>query len=389
MGRVIITLANGQLGGILHTDDGVSGMVMTGGIDGGGYVLGTPVLITSLAGLTAAGITTDGNAFAVRQVTDFYKMAGTGAKLYLMLVENTMTVAMMADNAQAGSAKDLLDYANGRIKLLYIMSDDSAVGPVTVTNGLNADVYTAATNMKAMAASYFAGQKPFRCVIGGTSYTSSAGDLPDNTLATNNRVGILIGDTQSGPDACIGLLAGTLASLPVQRRISRVLNGSLPISTAYAGTATAEATGADMAVIADNGFITFQTFPNEAGYYWSEDVMMAATDDDYHILARGRVIDKVHILAYLTFLRAVDDEVPVNPVDGTMDAGYCRWLEQQIINQLDNTMTANKEISAAKCTIDPAQNVLSTNTVAVVLKVVPQGYAQEIDITLGFDNPAA
>ncbi len=111
-----------------------------------------------------------------------------------------------------------------------------------------------------------------------------------------------------------------------------------------------------------------------------------ATTDDYSFLARGRVIDKAHILAYTTFVQEVDDEVPVN-ADGTLDAGFCKWLSQQIINQINNTMTANKEISAVNCFIDPAQNILSTNELNVVLKLTPVGYATDIEINLGFANP--
>jgi Protein of unknown function (DUF2586) len=92
-------------------------------------------------------------------------------------------------------------------------------------------------------------------------------------------------------------------------------------------------------------------------------------------------------LAYTTFVQEVDDEVPVNP-DGTLDAGFCKWLSQQIINQINNTMTADKEISDVSCFIDPAQNILSTNELNVVLKVLPVGYATEIEISLGFENPA-
>jgi hypothetical protein len=105
------------------------------------------------------------------------------------------------------------------------------------------------------------------------------------------------------------------------------------------------------------------------------------------MLARGRVIDKAHILAYTTFVQVVDDEVPVN-ADGTLDAGFCKWLSQQIVNQVNNTMTANKEISNISCYIDPAQNILSTNLLNVVLSITPVGYATDIVVSLGFSNPA-
>ena len=393
MGSVNITLANGQLGGTIQTNDGITGMVLTGVTESGGYTAGTPILVTSLADVTTAGITEGHNPFAIKQLKEFYNQAGTGASLYLMLVPETMTVAQMSDNTNANGAKKLLDFAAGKIKVLGLLSDDAAItaggGTVTISHGLNGDVYTAASNMAVTAAAYFAAEKPFRAIIGGSSYSGIASALTDEaTGTTNNRTAILIGDTVTGASACLGLLLGVVSSIPVQRKISRVRSGALSTTKAFVGTSTVEVAGAgSLATIASKGFITFITYPNVSGYFFSGDPMLTATTDDYCMLARGRVIDKLHILAYTTFVQEVDDEVPVN-ADGTLDAGFCKWLSQQIVNQVNNTMTANKEISAVNCFIDPAQNILSTNTLNVVLKVLPVGYATEIEISLGFTNPA-
>ena len=393
MGSVNISLANGQLGGTLQTNDGITGIVMTGVSETGGYTAGTPILVSSLADVTNAGITAANNPFAIKQLQEFYDQAGSGAQLYLMLAPPTMTVAQMADNTNASGATALLRYAAGKIKVLGLLSDDIAItgagGTVTVTDGLNADVLTAATNMAVMAQAYFEAEQPFRAVIGGTSYSGNAGHLTDMTSGTtNNRTAILIGDTDisySSASACVGLLLGVVAAIPVQRKISRVRTGALTNIHAYAGSTTVAATGTDMAVIAGKGYITFTTYPNVSGYFFSGDPMCTATSDDYCMLARGRVIDKAHILAYTTFVQEVDDEVPVN-ADGTLDAGFCKWLSQQIVNQVNNTMTANKEISSVSCYIDPAQNILSTSQLNVVLKVTPVGYATDIEISLGFDS---
>lgn len=387
MGSVNISLANGQLGGKLQTNDGIGGMVLTGVTESGGYTLGTPILVTSLTDVTNAGITVGNNPFALKHLTEFYNQAGAGAQLYLMLVPSTMTVAQMADNTNASGAKKLLDYANGRMKFLGICSNDTVVTVGTITAGINPSCYTAASNMAVMAASYFAAEKPFRAIIGGTSYTTATALTDVTNGTTNNRTAILVGDTISGSGACIGLLLGVIASIPVQRKISRVRSGALTNTAAYVGTATVEAAGAGaLNVIANKGFMTFITYPNVSGYFFSGDPMCTAATDDYSMLARGRVIDKAHILAYSTFVQEVDDEIPIN-TDGTLDAGFCKWLSQQIVNQINNTMTANKEISAVNCFIDPAQNILSTNTLNVVLQIIPVGYATQIQITLGFDNP--
>lgn len=391
MGNVNIMLANGQLGGTIQTNDGITGLVVTGQTEGD-YTAGTPILITSLAAAETAGITETNNAFATRQIREFYDQAHTGAQLYLMLVPATMTVAQMADYTNANGAKKLLDYADGKIKVIGLVSDDSAIddggGTITISAGLNADVYTAVTKMDTTIANYFSAHKPLRAIIGGTSYSGTAGDLTDMTHgSTSNRTSIIIGDTVSGAGACVGLALGVIASVPVQRKISRVRSGALTNVSAFVGPSTVEAAEADLPVIAERGYITFTRYANTSGYFFSGDPTCTSTADDYCMLARGRIIDKVHILAYTTFVQVVDDEVPVN-TDGTLDAGFCKWLSQQIVNQVNNTMTANKEISSVSCFIDPAQNILSTSQLNVVISVVPVGYATNIEISLGFSNPA-
>ena len=399
MGRVNITLANGQLGATLQTNDGIVGMVLTGKSEPGGYTTGTPILVTSMTDVTNAGITAAINAFAIKQLQEFYNQAGTGSQLYLMLVPTTMTVADMADNTNADGARKLLDYAAGRIKVIGLLSDDVAItaagGTITPGAAMNADVYTAASNMAVMAAAYFEAEQPFRAVIGATSVSLSLGMPTDETHGTtNNRTTILIGDTEplagysGGQSACVGLLLGVISSIPVQRKVSRVRSGALTNTVAYIAGIPVETVGASvMNALAGLGYITFVTYPNVSGYFFSGDPMCTATTDDYSMLARGRVIDKAHILAYTIFVQEVDDEVPVN-ADGTLDNGFCKWLEQQIVNQVNNTMTANREISAVNCFIDPAQNILSTNQLNVVLKITPVGYATDIEISLGFENPA-
>ena len=393
MGIVNLTLANGRLGSTLQTDDGVAGMVLTGTAVEGTYEIETPILITSLEGLVQYGISASNNSFAYRQVSDFYTEAGDGASLYLMLMRPAVSIADIAEQHNTDGARKLLAFAQGRIKLLGIMTDDTAHSAVTLTtvdttNTINADVYLAAQKMQVLAQSYFEAQQPFRAIVGGTSYNDHYASLIDLTAGTtNNRTAILIGDTMPGDQACLGLLLGRMATLPVMRKVSRVRTGALSNSTAYIGSTPLESVLANVPEIAGKGYITFTRYANVSGYFFSGDDTCSALTDDYHFLARGRVIDKVHTLAYATFVQEIDDEVPVNE-DGTLDAGFCKWLSQQIENQINNTMTVNKEISSVACIIDPVQNILSTNQLNVVLRIVPVGYATNIEINLGFDNPA-
>ncbi len=393
MGSVNITLANGQLGATLQTADGTCGMVLTGLSESGGYTLGTPILVTSLDNLATQGISQTGNVFAYRQVKEFYQEAGSGAKLYLLLVPGTMKVNQMADGTNGNGAVKLLDYAAGAIKVLGIISNDTLVYPggtgLLTTHRINEDVYTAASNMAITANTYSLAQKPFRCIIGGTSYTGTPASLTPITPGNNNhRTAIFIGDTVSGNAACLGLVLGRMSIIPVQRKISRVRTGAMTNSAAYLNATTLESTGGDAGVIATQGYMTWKIYAQRSGYYISGDETISDVLNDYRYLSRGRVMDKVQVLAYQTFVQEVDDEIPIN-TDGTLDAGFCKWLSSQMENQINNTMTANNEISSVSCYINPNQNILSTNTLSITIGIVPVGYATVINVTLSFVNPNA
>jgi hypothetical protein len=312
MGEVNVIIGNGNLGGLIQTADGIGGIVMTGVSESGGYTLGTPILVTSMTDVKTAGITAANNPFAIKQLQEFYNQAGTPANLYVMLVVNTMTVALMASNSNANGCVKLLNYAGGRIKVLGLVSDDTVVTVGTITASINPDCYTAVTNMAVTAAAYSALETPFRCIIGATSYNGTASQLTNmGSGTTNNYTGLLLGDTVSGKGACVGLLLGVVSSIPVQRKISRVATGALTATNPYVGTVTALATGAGtMNNIAANGFITFTMYAQTSGWFFSEDVMCTASTDDYYFLARGRVIDKAHILTYVTYVQSVMMKYP-------------------------------------------------------------------------------
>lgn len=383
--KVTINLASGQLGQVLLLADGVAGMVLHG-VSAGSITAGVPFRVTSLASAETLGLAAGTNPLAYKQVKEFYDEAGEGAPLWLMLVANTMTKAQMVDKTNANGLIKLLDAAAGEVCIVGIADDKTGH---TVTNGIDADAY-AAVNALPVLATYYAFTKhaPFRAIIGAGDFNGTASDLTAQTGNSVNRAALLIGDTvASSKTACVGLALGRLAKVPVQRKISRVKDGRLQASVMYIGAADA-AVYQDAETIHDKFFITLRTFPQKTGYFFTGDRTCTSSTDDYNMLARGRVIDKAHRIAYLTFLEEVDDEVPVDSETGKLAAGYCKTLEQKIINQINLAMTANGEVSGVSCFIDPDQNVLSTNQVKVNLGVTPVGYASEIVVNLGFINPA-
>jgi len=136
--------------------------------------------------------------------------------------------------------------------------------------------------------------------------------------------------------------------------------------------------------VANKGIITIQTYPNVSGYFFTGDPTCTVTSDDYNCIAHRRVINKAFALAYAFGVQLIDDEVPT-VAGGTIDPGYAKWLQQQFINQIKNNMVSAGECSGVNCFVDPNQNILSNNTVNVVLQVLPVGYSTYINIMLGFE----
>lgn len=392
MGEVNVTYGNGNLGNAVATNDNIIAAIMHGASNGD-IVAGTPFLVNTLQDAVDAGLAVDTNPLAYKHVTEFYAELAlqgvTSCQLAIMLVPTTMLIHQMVDITNASGAVKLLNYMQGAVKFLFAVSNDGAayggspLPTLVQTHSINEDCLTALNKAHALGQAYAGVNTPLRVLIGGTSYNGTAASLTALTTMTYNRACAIVGDTVSGAGAAVGLVGGRKAALPVQRKISRVKDGALSATTAFVGTANA-AGNTSLAVIAGKGYITFQQYPELSGFYFSGDPMAVATTDDYDMLARGLVADKMHRIAYATFIQEVDDEIPT-VAGGGIDPKYAKWLQQKIINQLNLGMVAKGELAAADCYIDPAQNVISTNTLNIVVKGRPVGYATDIEINLGFE----
>lgn len=393
--KVTVNLLGGMLGSVLAISDGTAGFVLTG-TDEGDVTVGEPFSIASLDDLVAKGMTVDNNPFAYKVIKEFYDEAPLGSLLYVLIVANTMHVDDMADKTNGAGAKALLDYAAGKIRILGLMYDAADDNAITTTNGIDAKCYDAASNLQSMANDYQTKKWPFRGVIGATGIGMVAGvvgelDFNDLIAQTGNtfpNAGIFIGQSDDSGDACLGKLLGRMAKIPVQRKVSRVKDGQIAsMTSAYIGSKLVEQyTGVEG--VHDAGFITLRTFPNKNGYYFSGDPSATATTDDFHFIARGRVMDKAIIITNAVLTEELDDEVPVDDA-GLIDSNYAKWVEQQVINQLTLAMKNKGNCSRVDCFVDPNQDIIATSTLNVVTKIQPKGYATFIEENLSFEKSAS
>ena len=401
---VKIDFVNGAIGASEPMDDGVTGLVCTAaavtqtvnGKTENVFALNTPYLITKLDELVSKGITSDSsdaNATLYKAVKEFYDEAPDGSKLWIMGVADTVTIADIVDKTK-DNAKKLLVAANGTIRTLAVKIKDKSAYTPTVTTGIDGAVRTAITNAQSLAewatATLFA---PVMVLLEGRHYTGNAETLVSNPINTgnDNRVGVVIGDTVAdSKGAAVGLLAGRIASIPVQRSIARVRTGSITATMMYIGSVAAEL--GNPGTINDCGFICPRTFVGKAGYYWSDDKLAAEASDDYSLIPRRRVADKAYRITYSTLINEVAEEISVTD-DGKISAPVVKAIQTAVESAIVNNMTSRGNLGndpsdpndmGVECYINPDQNIVATSRLDVQLRIKPHGYSKYIEVSLGF-----
>lgn len=390
--RVKIYFENGALGSSTPSDDAVVGLVASGVGVVGKFVLGTSYLVTSPDGLVALGITSavnDTNALIYKTVSEFYKEAPIDTKLWVLAAVNTVSMSDLVDSTKA-YAKNLIISANGAINFLMVAKSDIVGYTPVITTGMDADVALAITNAQVLGEwAATAKYAPMFTIIPGRYYSGTASALTDLSIATNNRVCVMLGDTLTGSkDASVGLLAGRIASIPVQRSIARVKTGSIPVNSLFIGSVTAELGDPD--IINDKGYITFRTFVGKAGYYFTDDKLATDPTDDYALIPRRRVIDKAYRIGYKTMVNELSNEIPVTD-SGSIPAPIVKSIQNAVAVAIETNMSGNLGVdpsnakdTGVECFIEASQNIVSTSTFIASLKVKPFGYAKYIDVYLGF-----
>lgn len=386
--RIKINYLNGQLGTVGESPDGLFAIVCGAEAVGESFALETAYTLRSLSELIALGVTEATGGRLYKHVSDFYSEAEEGTELVVMGVSKDSTFTSLLDKT-TGLARELISSLNGKLRGVFVGGDGLTTG--TANDGLDPDVFTSLPKAQALAEwSTTELYAPLFVILEGRGYTSST-SLKDLSGESYNRVGVVIGDTESGSEgACIGTLAGRLASVPVQRNCGRVKDGALSPLEMWIGVKKVEESTSAITDLYDKSYITPRKYVGKSGYYWSDDRLACEETDDYAHLTNRRVIDKAYRTAYATLLDMLLDELDVNE-DGTLQTGVVKSWQQAVEDDINKTMTANGELSSTddgegcECWINPDQNVLSTSKVEATLKVRPHGYSRYVDVNLGFD----
>lgn len=378
-----IELVRDGLGLVAETNDNTCGIVLSGAAVQDKLELNKAYAIYSTDGAKKYGIEPEGdNAAAYRHISEFYAVAGTGKKLWILMAETTAKLSELVDTDKPiCPAKVLLNKAGGEIVALGLTTGTDAG---EVLDGLDSEVYLAMTKAQILADAFQKKIMPFVTVIEGRKFEGDADALRDLKTESKYRNAIALCSTQTDGSASVGLVLGRIAAIPVQRKISRVKNGALPIDFGYLSDGIlVDEDREDLGTIHDKRFIIFRKFPNKSGFFFNGDFTATSATDDLNIIARIRTIDKATKIAYNTYVEDLDDDVEVND-DGTLHPSVAAYLKKKIEDQVNNAMDG--EISNFVATIDTSIDVLAGNAQKIYLDITPKGYLSAIRVVLGFKN---
>lgn len=377
--KVTIKYLNGLLGTVPESQDGLLALVVLGAAPvAETFVSGTPYLIYGPSSLDSLGVTEANNARLVELVREFYSTAAEGTPLYIVGYAQ-MTMAAFC-NKDTGSMVALVELLKGAVRGVVV-----AGSAQSDMEDVQAAVPVAQASAEYCAESLYA---PVFAVLEGRGYESAA-DLPDMSGQKNDRVAVVIGDTKKdSQDAAVGLLAGRIAAVPIQRNIGAVLAGALGVTQMCLGSNAIDVDMTSVRTAHDKGYIVPRIHTGRTGYYYADDPMCCDPTDDYAHLTARRTVDKAARIAYDTLIDFLLSEIEVNE-DGTMQQAVVKSWQAAVESAIDAQMTARGELSAVggsgcRCVIDASQNVLATGKVDVTVKVRPFGYAREIEAKLGF-----
>lgn len=377
--RVSLIYSNGNLLQDIQAIDGIAGIVCTGSTVG---LLGVPKVVYSLEDAISKGYTELAEPFMYRHLSEFYGELAGNQELYVMVVPDTMTLTQMLTNTNESGAKKLVNFADGKIRMLGVARKPAA-GYDGGDDFLDEDVQPAVLAAKVFCEARVTELIPLRVLVEGRVVNPTAANTFEPRTAANGFAGVVLGGSLADGSASVGLALGRAVKYGAEIKLGKVANGPLSIATAYIGDKNIKDLPG-LSALHGNGFISFMRHPRKAGVYFGIDRM--ASTDDYRLLTYGRVLDMAGVIAAAVGIEELESELLVNDA-GQLDEVDVIHLEDRVRQTIDSAMSG--KYSAVEVYINPAQDIITTGKLMIRVRVRPLGYSTFIEYNLGLNAPSS
>lgn len=178
-------------------------------------------------------------------------------------------------------------------------------------------------------------------------------------------------------------IAARLGAINLQRSPACPADGTLPgVVSLYRDERTTEA-------LDTLRITTLRTFDSAAsGFYVTNGRMMAAAGSDYTFVQNRRVMDRGATVARRALIPLVNADLRVDSTTGFIDELEAVAIETKVARALEADLVASGRASAVEVLVKRDDNILSTQTLNVLVRIIPKAYSRFIELDIGFENPA-
>ena len=307
-------------------------------------------------------------------ITEFFRMNPEGV-LYVMVKTDTLA---------ATDITALQTFAGGNIR---------QVGVFNTTMLEIADVQAACTALEEA-------HRPLSVVLtfnGGSFANLNALKTGTAALAADGlcNVSLLIGcDADTALQAalgdfafygCIGACIGAVSKAHVHESIAWVGNFPLGLKAPalFNGNLIRNIATSDLEALNGNRCIFPVIHAGDADNYFNDSHTLDVDSSDYAYIENVRTIDKACRGIRGKLLPWLNSPLRVDPSNGQLESGMVSFLETTAGEALEEMEKAG-ELSGYKVEIDPAQNVLATSALEIVIKKVPVGVMRKVTVKIGY-----
>lgn len=335
----------------------------------------------------------------------FFAEAPEGTTLRVLCMAPATTLTTLAAPA---NAEKVLNDANGELRLLTLIKFPSVGYTPVITEGFDADVHTAVTDMQTLANTWFQDKKPFRFFIEGYGATTiaAAKNYATGTAPNGCIVDFSVNDSTAYATM---LVAGRAARIDPQENVGKIKTGSLAIPDnaviKIGSSALDTISKTDLDTLYDKRYISIVRNAVAAGYVINDDNTLVAPTSDYNNLRNGRVIDNATRVAFDVYYRELKNDVDVTE-GGRLSSVAEKALEAAVETALDARLrpqfSKKKDGTAdVKCLVNPDTtayaalyadngitspnfNLLASGRVYLFIQCRPKGCIKYLNVMLGF-----
>lgn len=376
--KVVINQNDGGLGRKLPTEDHVS-CILFEHVNKPTFWNGDKVRsFRSVTQLEQSGIVASALFYGIvhYQVSEYFRQYPEG--------EIYVGFEMLTTGTAIDKANSLKAVTNGRVRQYGVFTDDIA------------DL----TDFQAIMDALEALEMDAVCIVGFEDVLNYNA-IPNLHARTQQKVHVLMagdGDASGSEYATslgepylpsVGALLGSLSLAKVHQSIAhvRLFNASdgteLENPIFSDGTLLKDTTQAILDELHDKGWGFLRKHQGVSGSYWDDNRTATSLTSDYSSLNINRVSQKAVRGVRAALIPELNADVEVDATTGNLSVNYIEYLKSLAGTPLFDMQKAG-EISGFLVEIDETQNLLSTSTLFVTIKIVAKGISRNIVVDLGF-----